>query len=361
MGGFIFFAVPGIIFGVWFSFATFIVITEDLKGMDAILKSREYVRNYWWSVFWRVLFINIVITGIIIIVSIVSILIPLLVDIVSIIITPLIMIYIFLVYNNLRRIKGDFEFRPSAGLKKKFIVVGVIGFIIIPLLLSSVVLVSLNSARGKAMDASRHAHIAQIKIALIIYYDEQKKYPELLSKLNDIGYFKDPKTKEPYEYRQIDDGKNYEVCVQFEEKGRECFYAEDGVYRDPIIYNYDDINDIEKETSDDSIIERDSQRMSDLGFISTMLEYYQTKTGSYPLSQTTVKLNKNNSVVDKIKSANEDIRIPIDPKYPAHYYGYKSLDGETFELTARLENMDNLRCDLEIKENSGICVYKLNF
>jgi hypothetical protein len=58
MGGYMFFIIPGIIFAIWFSLALYIVITEDLKGMDALLKSREYVRNYWWSVFWRLLFIN---------------------------------------------------------------------------------------------------------------------------------------------------------------------------------------------------------------------------------------------------------------------------------------------------------------
>ena len=121
MGGFIFFAIPGFIFGVWFSFATFIVITEDLKGMDAILKSREYVRNYWWPVFWRFLFINLVMIGIMIVVSIGSMLIPILGNVVSIILTPIVMIYMFLIYNNLREIKGDFAFEPSVKARKSFI------------------------------------------------------------------------------------------------------------------------------------------------------------------------------------------------------------------------------------------------
>ncbi|MCK5122963.1 MAG: hypothetical protein KAQ87_02340 [Candidatus Pacebacteria bacterium] len=350
MGGFIFFAVPGIIFSIWFAFATLIVITEDLKGMDAILKSREYVRNYWWPVFWRLLFINIVMIGIMLIVSIASMLIPLLADIVSIIVTPLITIYIFLVYNNLRKIKGDFEFRPSAGLKKKFIAVGVLGFIIIPLLLSSVVLISLDSAKNKAMDAARRSDMMQIKIDLIVYHDEQGGYPELLSELDNTGYFKDPKTKEPYEYRQLDDGNDYEVCVQFEEEGRECFFSEDGVYRNPSKYENNFDNDINN---------RDLERVSDLEFISTMVENYKMKTGSCPLSQTIVRLNENNSVVDEIKSANEDINIPIDSKYPEYYYGYKSSDGETFELTAQFENTADSRCELEIKDNDEICIYRL--
>jgi len=283
IGGFMLFAIPGIIFGIWFSFAVFIVITEDLKGMDAILKSREYVRNYWWPVFWRFLFINIVMIGVMIVVAVASMLIPLLADIVSIILTPLIMIYTFLIYDNLRKTKGDFEFKPSAGLKKKFIAIGVLGFIIIPLLLSLIVLVNLNSARDKALDTTTNPDIS--------------------------------------------------------------------------IYDYN-LNDIEKETPSDSVTARDLQRELDLKLIFVMVENYKMKTGSCPLSHAITKLNGENSVVHEIK-VYDNTEIPVDPKDPEYYYGYQSLDGESFELTARLENIDDLRCDLEIKENSGICIYKL--
>ena len=360
MGGFIFFAIPGFIFAIWFSFAVYIVIVEDLKGMDAILKSREYVRNYWWPVFWRFLFINIVMVGIMIVVSIGSILISILGDLISIALTPLIMIYMFLIYNNLKEIKGDFEFRPSQGLKKKFIAIGILGFIIMPLLLSSVVLVSLNDARDKATDVTRRSDMAQVKVSLIIYYDEQGEYPKLLNELSDIEYT-DPKTKEPYEYRQLDNGDDYEICAVFEEDGRKCFSSEDSVYETPDRYNYkydyDDINDTEEETPIDNVTIRDSQRKLDLKLISTMVENYKMKTGSYPLSRATAKLSEDNSVVHEIKIYN-DAEIPIDPNDPEYYYGYQSLDGETFELTARLENIDDSECDLKIKEDSGICIYK---
>lgn len=55
--GFILFIIPGIIFSVWFIFAGFVLISEDLKGLNAILKSRYYVRGRWTGVFWRLLFI----------------------------------------------------------------------------------------------------------------------------------------------------------------------------------------------------------------------------------------------------------------------------------------------------------------
>ena len=359
MGGYMFFIIPGIIFAIWFSLALYIVIVEDLKGMDAILKSREYIRDYWWQVLWRFLIVSIamfVISSVIFIPSMligfislpiageeaVEIIFSLANNFVSIIIAPFTMIYLFLVYNNLKKIKGDFEFKPSKKSKRLLIVIGLLGFLIIPLFLfSSIVLVSLNSARHKAMDATRHSDIKQLQIKLLIYSDEERVYPKSLSELNGTGYFTDPETKEPYEYRQLDNGKDYEVCALFGE-GRQCFYSEE-------------------EISSDSIIERDIQRISDLGIISAMLEYCKTKTGIYPLSHTTSKLNEDNHVVNAIRFANDNISIPVDSKDPEYYYGYKSLNGESFELTARLENVNGSNCDAEIKENGGICIYKLRY
>lgn len=51
------------------------------------------------------------------------------------------------------------------------VVIAIIG------LLSSVVLVSLNSARKKARDARRKADLHQIQLALEMYYDANNQYP----------------------------------------------------------------------------------------------------------------------------------------------------------------------------------------
>jgi len=51
IGGSILFLIPGIILYVWFLFDWFIVFSEDLKGMNALMRSRAYVRGYWWILF----------------------------------------------------------------------------------------------------------------------------------------------------------------------------------------------------------------------------------------------------------------------------------------------------------------------
>ena len=284
MGGFILFAIPGYIFAVWFAFAIFIVIAEDLKGMDAILKSREYVRGHWWQTLWRFLFIYLVMFGIIIVASVAFILLPILGNIVSVILTPLIMIYLFLVYQDLKRIKGDFEFQPSAKAKKLFVAIGIIGTLIMFIIFSLLfffMFSNLDSAMDKAIN-------------------EKPRFDS--SRINDLEI--------------IFEG-NIEEKIKM----------------------------------------RDEWRISHLNTIFTMLQFYKTKNETYPVSKMTVRL-KNNYITDKLESISSE-SIPLDPKDPEYYYSYQSSDGESFELTARLENIDHPDCDLEIKAGSNICIYRL--
>ena len=300
--GFILFYIPGIIFSIWFSFAVFIVVAEDLKGMDAILKSREYIRNYWWQVFWRGLFLAVVMVGVIVVVFIFSILIKLvssfligelaikdvlnlIINFASVTIVPFITIYSFLIYDNLRKIKGDFEFKPSAKAKKSFVALVVLG--ILPAVLVIGGIISTFSIIFSSLNISKSGTPA------------------------------------------------------------------------PIYNTYEDSMNGPEKTFEDTIESRDKQRILDLSFISQMLERYKTKNGVYPMSYNSVKLNRSNQIIDEIELANKNASIPIDPKYPEYYYSYKSSDGKSFELSARLENPDDPNCDLKIKKENGICIYKL--
>ncbi len=110
-GGFLLLIVPGIIFAVWFSFAIFILIAENLKGTKALSKSKEYVKGHWWGVFWRFFFIEALISIIyLIFIPIFSLLkIPLasmIGEFIAILfLTPFGMTYLFMIYNNLKALK----------------------------------------------------------------------------------------------------------------------------------------------------------------------------------------------------------------------------------------------------------------
>jgi prepilin-type N-terminal cleavage/methylation domain-containing protein len=63
-------------------------------------------------------------------------------------------------------------------MKKGFTLIELLVVIAIIGLLSSVVLASLNSARAKSRDAKRISDLAQIRIALELYFDDKGYYPQ---------------------------------------------------------------------------------------------------------------------------------------------------------------------------------------
>lgn len=230
IGGFLLLVVPGIIFAVWFSLAMFVLIAEDLKGMNALLKSREYVKGKWGGIFWRFFFID----ALSLIISLVPVLIFSVLKIpfgaeisrfvIGLFLTPLVMSYSFLLYSNIKTVKGEVAFAPTGGQKAKFIIVAILGILIIPAILFSTVFLSLNSAREKGRDARRQADLSQIRVGLELYYDEHGSYPFSLNELSP-QYLPttpvDPKTNIPYQYQRQGDS-DYQVCTQLEAKTQKC-------------------------------------------------------------------------------------------------------------------------------------------
>jgi len=225
LGGFLLLIIPGIIFAVWFSLAGFVLIAEDLKGMNALLKSREYVKDKWGGVFWRLFFIGAM--------SLIIYLVPILIFsflkipfgeeiirfIIVLFLTPLIVTYGFLVYSNLRVIKGEVAFTPTKGKKATFIVIGILGILIIPAILFSTIFLSLDSAREEGRDARRQVDIHLIQSGLEMYYLEYNSYPFSLNELFP-KYIPnlpvDPLTNQPYYYQLQSNGTDYQLCVNLE-------------------------------------------------------------------------------------------------------------------------------------------------
>jgi hypothetical protein len=119
IGGFCLFFIPGVILSVWLFPALFIFLSEDERGMNSLLKSREYVRGHGFKIFIR-LFVSILITmsfG----------LVPYIGAVLSFVLAPFPLIFAYLLYKELREIKGDFSFKPSGKKKLAFVAVAVIG------------------------------------------------------------------------------------------------------------------------------------------------------------------------------------------------------------------------------------------
>jgi len=126
-GGFFLFFVPGVLFMVWFAFAVFIFSNEDDRGMNAVLKSKAYVKGHWVDVFARLFLIWLASIG--------AGMIPAIGPIVSIMFYPFVMIFVYLIYEDLRAIKGDVSYPSSSGEKFKWIGIATLGYIIVPVII----------------------------------------------------------------------------------------------------------------------------------------------------------------------------------------------------------------------------------
>jgi hypothetical protein len=137
-GGFILLIIPGIVFSVWFYFAALISLFENEKGMNALLKSREYVRARWWGIFWRVIFISAILWLVSVLFSILHF--PQYVStILSFLYSPLMIVYMYLLYKYAKESKGEFAFTPTAGQKNIYIIISVVGILILAAIIAMVV------------------------------------------------------------------------------------------------------------------------------------------------------------------------------------------------------------------------------
>ncbi|MFH1129123.1 MAG: hypothetical protein V1686_00075 [Patescibacteria group bacterium] len=263
MCGSMLFLVPGILFMVWFSLAFFVLTVEDTKGMSALYKSREYVRNHWWAVLWRLIFmclISVVISQIfswifkLINVGWIEMIGTLLV---SCVLLPLMLVYNFLTYKKLKELKGDFVFVPDKSTRTG---VRIVVIIVITLLVLGIVanfllagfLIKRNSSNNNlqnpqsndprrnqsvsyeigSRDARRRSDIILTVFALQMYYDDNGSYPKtngcnvdswslMMSTLQDKKILSnvptDPLNSGDYTYKYSSDGKDYILSAYFED------------------------------------------------------------------------------------------------------------------------------------------------
>lgn len=102
MLGFAFLIIPGIIFSVWFSFATFIVVIEGRGVTESLKESEALVSGYFWPVLARFIVFGLLI----LIVQVAAGFIPFIGPVIVMFLTPYYLLLPYLVYEDLRRVKG---------------------------------------------------------------------------------------------------------------------------------------------------------------------------------------------------------------------------------------------------------------
>lgn len=126
-GGYCLFIIPGLVFQVWFFFAPFVLILEDTRGMNALMKSREYVRGRWFKTAWRLLAVWLTASVIAVI--------PIIGPIAAFLVMPFCFVHTFVLYNDLKTTRELISFQPTLMAKIWVFVAGFLGFLVIPAIL----------------------------------------------------------------------------------------------------------------------------------------------------------------------------------------------------------------------------------
>jgi len=143
LGGFIMGVIPGVIFSIWFIFAPFILVVEDKRGLDAILKSKELVRGEWWPVFGRIIILTVAILAITFLILLpIAFLGETAVNLGNVVLQIFLLPYVFafgyILYRQFTALKPDLMGAPVAAKKGFFVFSAILGLLVPIILIATV-------------------------------------------------------------------------------------------------------------------------------------------------------------------------------------------------------------------------------
>lgn len=245
------------IFIIWFNFSPYVLISENLRGMNAIFKSREYVRGRGWRVFLRILASVVIVIVLLFLLLLALNFVDSLISIpdlvISYFLTPLffllpasfLAIYNFLLYDNLKSLRGEFVFVPEFKQKFVFFLSAIIGFLLI---IGMWILPPLFQTEKRIRDHWRKADLSYISWRAEKFYDDYGIYPigANYESVDFRGYLtekpKDPLNKDEYVYiwrNNRTDNQRFIICATMEKPStyyKKIFYitgpstTEAGIY-----------------------------------------------------------------------------------------------------------------------------------
>jgi hypothetical protein len=162
-GGWLLLLVPGIVFGIWFFAAQFVVVDEGLGGMAAMMKSKAYVKGHAAGVFGRMFVFGLLMMGVYIVVSLVS-LVPVLGWVVSTVanvgLVPATVVFMYLLYLEVKKLAPETVVPEKGGV---YVAIGCLGLLVpILLIIATVVLVAINPA-AQIKKASQYRNVQLMK------------------------------------------------------------------------------------------------------------------------------------------------------------------------------------------------------
>jgi len=145
IGGLIMGVIPGLMFSFWFIFSVFILFVEDKRGLEALLKSKEYVRGYFWPVLGRIILL---VLCVVVIAMMLSLVIgedkrseDVLNAVLQLFVMPFFISYSFNIYRGLQALKPGLVQAPAPAKRGFFIfsaVLGLVALVVVPIIIISV-------------------------------------------------------------------------------------------------------------------------------------------------------------------------------------------------------------------------------
>ena len=238
-GGMFLFAIPGIIFSVWFSFSALTLFDQNIKGSEALSKSKLYVQGYFWPILGRMFFMVLIsfIAGFTVssTVEFIGIFVSLagipkeitssfsqaMRSVVSYVVTPLGLIYWYKVYARMKEIKK--EQVPQKNSLSRVGIAAIFGWIMFFALFALAIygLTRLPAIRS----FSNSIDLFTIQAPLSLYFKDNKKYPQNINELSPPYIQELPslyKNQEKFLYEPSADGQTYKLCIIENGKEIEC-------------------------------------------------------------------------------------------------------------------------------------------
>jgi hypothetical protein len=155
IGGLLLFVIPGLYLAIATVFAVFIILFENERGLDALIKSREYVRGNIWRMVKYSLYLGLIVLPFYIVYIVLYSMVAgtrleFVADLISSIATPifapLFVLYGYAVYMHIKQQKNSMVFAPTAKTRKKYMVLSILGaLVLIVIVMTGVLFASLGS------------------------------------------------------------------------------------------------------------------------------------------------------------------------------------------------------------------------
>lgn len=244
IGASLFFIIPALVFGVWFSMWKFIVVTENRSGLLALHISREYVRGRFWGVVWRVIAVHlpVLILGLLFTRGRGDAMGPLhgIFQIVSLLLIPFYMMYDFVLFTHLKKTARDVSKTVPSKSKLLYIGLPLVGYIIIVItgILVVPTIMKMVSSFSSGIPGSETIlptnntvkPSTAIVYGLTNYYLTNKRFPDNLQILTTSHILTaipvETTTGMPYRYSVLKDGQDFQLCTPASIKPEKCVSTE---------------------------------------------------------------------------------------------------------------------------------------